>query len=78
MNLPPDKFDIDGFSQGLVEAAHRHLTSELSVLMPKAATRTSAWVITGGTASGVMDIVGKACANERTYSRGRAWSSISS
>ncbi|CAE7215869.1 Trpm2 [Symbiodinium pilosum] len=44
MNLPPEKFDIDGFSQGLVEAA----------------TRTSAWVITGGTASGVMDIVGKA------------------
>jgi len=26
----------------------------------KAATRTCAWVITGGTASGVMDIVGKA------------------
>ena len=26
----------------------------------KAATRTSGWVITGGTASGVMDIVGKA------------------
>ncbi|CAJ1394924.1 unnamed protein product [Effrenium voratum] len=44
MNLAPDKFDIDGFSKGLVEAA----------------TRTCAWVITGGTASGVMDIVGKA------------------
>ncbi|CAE7203645.1 Trpm2 [Symbiodinium necroappetens] len=44
MNLPPDKFDLEGFSQGLVEAA----------------TRTSGWVITGGTASGVMDIVGKA------------------
>ena len=39
-----DKFDIACFSKGLVEAA----------------TRTCAWVITGGTASGVMDIVGKA------------------
>ncbi|CAE7608913.1 TRPM8 [Symbiodinium sp. CCMP2592] len=44
MVLPPNQFDIDGFSKGLVEAA----------------TRTSAWVITGGTASGVMEIVGKA------------------
>ncbi|CAE6961897.1 Trpm8 [Symbiodinium natans] len=44
MVLPPNQFDIEGFSKGLVEAA----------------TRTSAWVITGGTASGVMEIVGKA------------------
>ncbi|CAK9104554.1 unnamed protein product [Durusdinium trenchii] len=41
---PSEKFDIVCFSKGLVEAA----------------TRTCAWVITGGTASGVMDIVGKA------------------
>eukprot|EP00913_Durusdinium_trenchii_P002682 g2481.t1 len=40
---PSEKFDIVCFSKGLVEAA----------------TRTCAWVITGGTASGVMDIVGK-------------------
>ncbi|OLQ10685.1 Transient receptor potential cation channel subfamily M member 3 [Symbiodinium microadriaticum] len=43
-DLLRNQFDIDGFSKGLVEAA----------------TRTSAWVITGGTASGVMEIVGKA------------------
>jgi len=44
MNLNDSKFDIEGFSKGLVEAA----------------LRTGAWVTTGGTKSGVMDIVGQA------------------
>jgi len=38
------RFDSDSFSKGLVEAA----------------LRTGAWVITGGTKSGVMEMVGKA------------------
>lgn len=42
--IASEKFDTMCFSKGLVEAA----------------TRTCAWIITGGTASGVMDIVGKA------------------
>lgn len=44
MKLSEDKFDMEGFSKGLVEAA----------------VRTGAWILTGGTATGVMDVVGKA------------------
>jgi len=44
MQTDSSRFDIESFSKGLVEAA----------------LRTGAWVITGGTKSGVMDIVGKA------------------
>jgi len=40
----PYNFDLDAFSKGLVQAA----------------VRTRAWVVTGGTKSGVMDLVGKA------------------
>lgn len=43
---------LEGPCRGGVDAA-------LGVAAHEAATRTCAWVITGGTASGVMDIVGK-------------------
>jgi len=44
MKLDELRFNSEAFSQGLVEAAKR----------------TGAWVITGGTQTGVMDMVGKA------------------
>lgn len=52
--IQSERFDIQCFSKGLVEVG-----STLGVAAHEAATRTCAWVITGGTASGVMDIVGK-------------------
>lgn len=44
MQMNDSIFDLESFSRGLVRAA----------------LRTGGWVITGGTASGVMDLVGKA------------------